>query len=206
MKSQDILLVVKLVGTQLCRSNHQQIKNYPHDWFGWDDGRHKIQDDFGDIDKPAWTYQQLAQSIGISASECHASVKRCLQNHLLRHDRQSHQPIPVVKNFEEFCIHGLKYVFPVEFGTLVRGIPTTYAAPVLANRLFSSGEHCYVWPDGQGKQTGIALMPIHPSVPRAVRDDPIVYELLALIDAMRVGKPREADLTKTIFSQLVRQQ
>ncbi len=202
MKSQDVLLAVKLVSMQLCRQNDQLVKAYPHDWFGWEEGVQCVEIEGYES---TWKYQQLAEAIGISTSECHAAVKRCLLNNLLRHSRQTGRVIPVIKNFEEFCIHGLKYVFPVEFGTLVRGIPTTYAAPVLVNRLFSSGEHCYVWPDGQGKQKGIALTPIHPSVPRAVRDDPVVYELLALIDAMRVGKPREADLAKNIFSQLVRQ-
>jgi hypothetical protein len=33
--------------------------------------------------------------------------------------------------------------------------------------------------------------PLFKSVPMSVRRDPVLYDLLALTDALRVGKPRE---------------
>ena len=197
-----MIVLLKLVSIQLRERDKKLQLAYTHDWAGWDKDKEEWfagKEGCGEN----WTYQQLAHSVGISTSECHAATKRCLQNKLLQLSRQTQRPIPVIKHVEEFCIHGLKYVFPTQLGSLVRGIPTTYAAPVLVGKLFSAGEHSYVWPDGYGKQSGIALLPIHPSVPRAVRDDLIMYELLALIDAMRVGRPREATLAQELFSQRI---
>ncbi len=201
MKSQDILVALKLVSLGLQGNDRYLFKTYPHDWPGWDD----ISEE--PVEPPqalAWTYQRLADSLGISSSDCHAAVKRCLQNSLLRYSRQSDQPLPVHPNIQEFAIHGIKYVFPAEIGTLTRGIPTTYAAPVLAGKLMASGDHCYVWPDGLGQQTGLALPPIHKTVPLAVRKDPVLYELLALIDAIRFGRARESNLAKDMLTERLR--
>lgn len=199
MKSQDVLLVLKLVSIELAQLEAYVASLRPTNWWcGWDDGDSAAS---LTLTPAIWTYQHLASSVGLSTSECHAAVKRSLNNQLLRISRQTERPVPVMKHVEEFCTHGLKYVFPVEVGGLVRGISTTYAAPILEGKLLSSGDYPYVWPDGRGKAVGMALMPIHKSVPQVVKTDPILYELLALIDAMRMGRPREAELAKKIFSQ-----
>ena len=52
----------------------------------------------------------------------------------------------------------------------------------------------YVWAFGQGKVKGQEIKPLYRSVPEAVKDDPKLYELLCLIDALRVGKVREQEL------------
>ncbi len=203
MKSQDALLVLKLVSIELAQLEANVAGLRPKDWWcGWDEGESATS---LALTPTIWTYQHLANSVGISTSECHAAVKRSLNNQLLRISRKTERPVPVIKYVEEFCTHGLKYVFPVEIGSLVRGIPTTYAAPVLEGKLLSSGDYPYVWPDGRGKTVGIALMPLHKSIPQVVKADPILYELLALIDAMRMGRPREAELAKKIFSQRLQQ-
>jgi hypothetical protein len=201
MKSQDILVALKLVSLGIRQTDRSVIRTYPRDWPGWDD----IAEETAEPSPEAtWTYQKLGESLGISPSDCHAAIKRCLQNSLLRHSRQSDQPVPVHRNIEEFAIHGIKYVFPAEIGTLTRGIPTTYAAPVLSGKLMASGDHCYVWPDGRGQQTGLAMPPIHKTVPFAVRKDPVLYELLALIDAIRFGRARESGLARDMLSERLR--
>src|SRR3546814_13598116 len=53
-----------------------------------------------------------------------------------------------------FIMNGIKFVFPARPGPLVRGIPTAHAAPVLAGRLLSAGEHIYVWEDAYGNVQG----------------------------------------------------
>ena len=52
----------------------------------------------------------------------------------------------------------------------------------------------YVWPDDSGDTTGTSLEPLHPSAPRAARSSPELHELLALVDALRVGRARERAL------------
>ncbi|MCY1382295.1 hypothetical protein D9M69_703050 [compost metagenome] len=41
---------------------------------------------------------------------------------------------------------------------------------------------------------GQAVEPLFKSCPRAVERDPVLYELLALVDAVRLGQPRERKL------------
>ena len=58
-----------------------------------------------------------------------------------------------------------------------------------------------MWPDALGEKRGVALDPIHPSIPKALREnpDPTFYELLVLVDAIRSGRPRERDLAATLL-------
>jgi len=148
-----------------------------------------------------WTYATLSKRIGISASECNEAVKRGLMCGLLRKPRSGLHPVPATKALIEFLLYGLKYVFPAEEGTLARGIPTGFAAPVLSKKLFSAGEHIHVWPDAKGNASGLTLQPIHKSVSFAVRYDPILYELMALVDAVRFGKLREVKMAADELSK-----
>jgi hypothetical protein len=72
-------------------------------------------------------------------------------------------------------------------------MPTSYAASPLKEH-FASGETKElppVWPDPEGKIRGYSLEPLFRSVPYAARRDPQLYELLALVDALREGRARE---------------
>ena len=48
-----------------------------------------------------------------------------------------------------------------------------------------------MWPDAEGTVRGEGLRPLYRSVPGAARRDPGLYELLALVDAIRSGRARE---------------
>jgi hypothetical protein len=106
----------------------------------------------------------------------------------------------------EFLVHGIKYVYPVKPGPLVRGTPTAQPAPPLSEKIDSGGD-IYVWPDAEGTTRGETIQPLFPSIPRGARIDPLFYELLALVDAIRVGRSREhkiavEELSKRILPQL----
>lgn len=98
-------------------------------------------------------------------------------------------------------MYGVKYVFPAKPGRLVRGIRTAFAAPVLEGRLFSAGEWLPVWPDARGNNKGLEVTPLFKTVGHAARRDPELYALLALVDAIRIGNPREANLAKDLLRQ-----
>ena len=83
-------------------------------------------------------------------------------------------------------------VFPQQPGAVVRGIPTAHSAPPL-NKIIQSTEH-YVWPSAKGTLRGQSIVPLYPSVVEAVQKDKELHELLALVDAIRVGKAREREL------------
>jgi hypothetical protein len=52
----------------------------------------------------------------------------------------------------------------------------------------------YVWPYPEGKSRGQSIRPLYPTVPKAVGSDPKLHELLALVDAIRIGKARERNI------------
>jgi hypothetical protein len=48
-----------------------------------------------------------------------------------------------------------------------------------------------VWPDARGTVKGQRIEPLFKSVCAAVAQDPRLYALLALVDAIRIGQARE---------------
>ncbi len=93
-------------------------------------------------------------------------------------------------NLAEFALHGAKYAFPGVRLPLVVGVPTSHSAPAFAG-VFAAGSIDFVWPHPNGSVRGVGVEPLHPSVPFAAMQDPTLYEMLALFDALRVGKARE---------------
>jgi len=133
---------------------------------------------------------QLAGELGMSASEIHAAFGRAVDAGLARREGKSGIH-PVRKALLEFLAHGVRYAFPAKPGTLTRGVPTAWAAEPLAEHFTESGDPPYVWADPGGSARGLEIKPLYPSVPRAAERDPALYQLLALVDAVRVGRARE---------------
>jgi hypothetical protein len=147
-----------------------------------------------------WSYPKLAVHLSMSASEVHSSVRRAVKSGLLlANDRHT----PNRKALLEFLVHGIKYVFPAERRGFTRGLPTAHAAPPLKEQFASSDEPPPVWADPEGTVRGEELEPLYRSVPRAARSDQRLYELLALVDAVRGGRARERELAvKELRSRL----
>lgn len=72
-------------------------------------------------------------------------------------------------------------------------MPTSYAAPPLC-ALISSSADPPVWPHPMGVARGYAFSPLYKTVPEAAALDGELYQLLALVDAIRDGQAREAAL------------
>ena len=143
------------------------------------------------VDGGGKPYAQMSQELGMSASEVHAAVRRCVEAGLVNSD--SRQPLrrPVM----EYLLHGVRYAFPGKRGALARGIPTAHAAPPLATQI-TLDDLPPVWPNPEGTTKGYALEPLYSSVPVAIKSDPKLYELLALVDTLRIGRARERKLAE----------
>ena len=138
-----------------------------------------------------WLMKDLAPTLGISAGEISESLNRSVYAGLISDDKKT-----VMKEaLLEFLENGLKYAFPQRPGETTRGVPTSFSAPPL-NQLVSSMEPV-VWPLPEGKVRGQAIQPLYPGVPKSCLKDPSLYELLALTDALRIGKAREKKLATT---------
>ncbi|MDP2677704.1 MAG: hypothetical protein Q8O85_03125 [Rhodoferax sp.] len=109
---------------------------------------------------------------------------------------------PHAHNLAEFALHGAKYAFPGVRLPLAVGVPTSHSAPAFAG-VFAPGSTDFVWPHPNGSVRGVGVEPLHPSVPFAAMQDVKLYELLALFDALRVGKARERGMALERLQALI---
>ena len=137
-----------------------------------------------------WQSIELARELGISAAEVSMALERARSVGFLDPEKRGVMKAALL----EFLLHAVKYVFPAEPGPLCRGIPTAHSAPPLAKRIVSEESDQYVWPHDEGEIRGQEVSPIYSTAPDAARRDPKLYEFLALIDALRVGRARERNI------------
>ena len=141
----------------------------------------------------AMTYPELAAFSGLSMSEVHGALKRAEQARLLAFSEK--QPKIILPAFKEFLIHGARYAFPAMRGAMVGGVATAYAAAPLNALIAPSADPIPVWPHAEGKERGMALIPLYPSAPAAALRNQ------ALFDALRMGNARERNLAVRLFEE-----
>lgn len=147
--------------------------------------------------EPTRTYAEMARELKMSASEVHASVKRCTEAGLFN----PHTRRPKRQALQEFLLHGLRYVFPARPGPPVQGLPTSYAAPPLNERLRFDPREVPVMPLAGGPMRGPEIRPLYRSAPMAAAEDPELYRLLAVVDALRSGRARERKLARETLEE-----
>lgn len=152
------------------------------------------------IDSESWQLSGLANSLRISISEISESLNRSRIAGLIDYNKKKVNR----QNLVEFLEHGVRYVFPQELGTMVRGIPTAHSHPSMKRKFIS--ELDYVWPDSKGNVMGLMIEPFYQKQVLAVDEDQVYYTLLALVDVIRVGKKREVkyainELKKSILHE-----
>ncbi len=96
----------------------------------------------------------------------------------------------------EFLTFGIQYVFVPERSGLIRGMPTAHAVEPLLSHFMSNNEPPPVWPDPEGEVRGESFSPLYKSAPKAAKNDSELYQLLALVDAIRGGRAREREIAK----------
>lgn len=136
---------------------------------------------------PGLGYEPLSETLDISLSTAHQAVKRLVAAGLVDDDRRVHR-----RALLEFLSHGLRYAFFARPGREIRGIPTAHSAPPLADEI--AADDAYVWPSAAGTIRGAAIPPLYEGAPGLKERSPELYEALALLDALRVGRARERKL------------
>lgn len=140
------------------------------------------------LGKNEWQYQDLARSLCISGAEVNASLNRSKLAGLIDYNRKRVNK----QALYEFLEHGIQYVFPIHPGGLSKGIPTAHSHPVFKDQIFS--ESVFVWPDINGTEIGQTIEPLFNTQVRAIKEDSALYEVLSLIEILRVGKTREKNI------------
>lgn len=135
-----------------------------------------------------WSQTILADQLFMSQSEISQSISRSKYAGLLHFNGKK----VFKQGFVEFLQYGIKYVFPQQPGVMTRGVLTAHSASPL-NKIIQSNE-VYVWPSGKGSARGQSVTPLYKSVVYAIKLDSLLYELLALVDAIRIGRTREREI------------
>lgn len=135
----------------------------------------------------SWRHVDLAAKLGLSQTEISFALDRCKTVGFIDSTKKRVMKAALL----EFLVHGLKYMFPAKPGSISRGIPTAHSAPPLSKTIMADDNDRYVWAWDNGKVRGQAIEPLYANAPLAAQNDPKLYELLALVDAIRAGRARE---------------
>jgi hypothetical protein len=139
----------------------------------------------------SWYHHTIAEDLNMSQSEVSQSLNRSKYAGLIDSTKKKVNKLA----FTELLLNGISYVFPQQPGPIVRGLLTAHSAQPL-NKIINSNEN-YVWPYAKGLDRGQAIVPLYSTAVQASLKDQNLYELLTLVDAIRVGRAREKELAKT---------
>jgi hypothetical protein len=143
-----------------------------------------------------WRNKDLSSSLFISQSEVSESLNRSLYAGLIGLDKKSIRKSALFG----LLVHGLRYMFPVQVGTLGKGIPTSASAPILMDDF--PNETKLVWPDPTMEIEGLLIEPLYPNIIEAVKLDPILYDLMALTETFRVGNDNQVARAKYLLGNI----
>ena len=138
---------------------------------------------------PLQSNLMLVRSLKISAAEISEALERCRVAKFVDVTKRRVN----VKALEEFLIFGFKYVFPVQPEGITRGVPTAFSASPIKEHIMQSNEK-YVWRYSKGTERGQAIEPLYKTVPEIIAEDAELYELLVIVDTLRVGRVREVEI------------
>lgn len=190
----DHVLNLRLTG------NSEKIELSPVEkWEGWEDS----EDATTSPNLESYSVRALSASLALSKSEVSNSLNRCREIGLIFTDLSSGKPTVRNTALLDFVKYAIRYVFPAKPGPIVRGIPTAFAAPIMAGKVMSGGDLIPVWPDANGKRKGQQVLPLFKTVPVAVKKDELLYHFLALVDAIRIGGPRETKIADAMLREWI---
>jgi hypothetical protein len=147
--------------------------------------------------------EQLSELAGLSVSVIHRSLKQLKKSKLLVELMSGDEPN--FRNIEEFLLCGFPYVFPEEKGSLVRGFATGIDGTSLKNQ-FAESEYPVVWAHHEGNAKGFEIEPLHKAIPELValgKMNSGLYELLSLLDVLRIGQKREVEAAKNHIRKML---
>jgi hypothetical protein len=143
-------------------------------------------------DRKDWTYASLSESLQISQSTLHASVLRCVRAQILATTSlRVHRP----RLADMVAVAAPLFFYP-ERGGLAKGMITATVPEAAALRL------PFVWA-GHGNVAGVEVSPVHPSAPHACADDQRLYEILSLLDVLRVVGGSAAEKATSIMRRRI---
>lgn len=155
------------------------------------------------LKEKSWTIEEVATDLSTAKSAVHRSLKRAAVARLY---------IPSTKsvnknNLIEFINHGIKFCFPAQRSSIAMGIPTAYSGPPLKKKIAASKEAIpLIWPSAQFPEVkGESIAPLEKItvMEKIYQSNPKLYEVLTLVDAVRVGSTREIESARKMISKIL---
>ncbi|WP_317930133.1 hypothetical protein [Halioxenophilus sp. WMMB6] len=146
------------------------------------------------------TVRELAEQLSLSAGEVSKSAKRLLVAHLLVEREGIYYA--EANGLAEWLCYGVRYAFPAQALGYGRGMATAWNCP-LVNTEIVPPQPAAIWAVSGGEQEGVIVEPIVSGVPLAAANDALLYQALALVDAVRLGKPRELAIARAHLKSLI---
>jgi hypothetical protein len=145
-------------------------------------------------DSPDWTFESLAGDLKLSKSAIHRSIENLKSGELMLNRRING------RRLIEFLISGVPVLFPGQIGRETYGVETTVASPIFGKKIVSNKP--IIWPSDKGSVKGDALEPLHVIAVNVALLSDLSYKILAAIDSLRVGKPRERKIARSYLDAL----
>ncbi len=145
---------------------------------------------------PRDSYGEMAARLGISKSTAHGSVMRLVQNRLAHHSRQQLAIVADGPALDLLC-YGVPYAFAPDTVPEARGVATGLRALMnVAGYDTFSAALSLVWPSKLGEARGVGVTPLVAAAPEISYRDPVLYHMLAIVDALRMGDAREREFAR----------
>lgn len=145
-----------------------------------------------------WRQVDLAMDLGLSQGEVAKALSRLSKAGLVINKRVNRT------SALEFILHAVKYVFPIELGSLAAGVPTAISAPAHRNSVVQTGDDVFVWPSLKGKVRGQIIIPFYPKLGEAALKDIEFYEMMSAIEILRMGRTRERKAAERFLERKIK--
>lgn len=145
----------------------------------------------------AVSYSELAQELGVSPSMAFRSVENGKRCGLLGPN------LSVRRSALHKILLASPHIFPAELGAPASGIPTGFAGPPLKDSFHADAADKPVWPHREGPEVGRAVEALHQAAPGAALRDDQLYDLLCLVDALRIGRARERGMAQAKLKDIL---
>ena len=147
---------------------------------------------------PAGTLVELADELDVAPSQVHTALTRLARAGLLKPGSRATNP----RALTEFALYGVRYAFPATKGSLASGVPTAYSASPLAAEV--DAIDVVVLPAAVPDAVqGFAITPLYRRAAGLAARAPQLFEMVALVDAIRLGDPRIRLAARTRLEQRI---
>lgn len=145
-----------------------------------------------------YSLASVGERLELSKAEVHRSHNRLQEANLLKVTEErpfAAGPWLNLHNVAEWVLYGVRYAHPAKNTGFGIGIPTGFNCPLIANSEMMPPDPANVLAGPSSfmisECKGVIITPLDKRLSTGLQLSPQFYELIALVDAVRIGGPRE---------------